>query len=127
MGKVWEEIGLGNFPVVADYIEIAAKNTVDFNKKWINVHCRISEYLLQIVRCNDSKYCGDFRTTWKSVISSHFLLAPVPFGQIPEESTVPSVSDIKASDRFVQLWKPMAFSSALLTLDSVRCHMICTV
>ena len=67
LAKVWEEIVLDNFPVVADYVENAAKNPVDLNEKWISVHCRISQYLLQIVRCNDSNCCGDFRTTWKIV------------------------------------------------------------
>ena len=102
--KVWEEIVLDNFLVVADNVE-NAKDPVDLNKKWISVHCRISQYLLQIVRCSDSKCCGDFRTTWKSIFSSHFLSAPVPVRQIPEEPAVPSVSDVKASDCFVDLWK----------------------
>ena len=103
LAKVWEEIGLDNFPVVADYVENAAKDPVDLNEKPISVYCRISQYLLQKVRCNDSKCCGDFRTTWKSVFSSHFLPAPVPVRQIPERPTVSSVSDVKASDRFVDL------------------------
>ena len=88
---------------MAENVENAAKDPVDLNEKWINVHCRISQYLLQIVRCNDSRCCGDFQTTWKSVFSSHFLPAPVPVRQIPERPTVPSVSDVKASDRFVDL------------------------
>ena len=105
MAKVWEEIVLDNFPVVADYVENAAKDPVDLNEKWISLHCRISQYLLQIARYNDSKCCGDFRTTWKSVFSSHFSPAPVPVRKIPEGPAVPSVSDVKASDRFVDIWK----------------------
>ena len=49
LAKVWEEIVLGNFPVVADYVENATKDPVDLNEKWISVHGRISQYLLQIV------------------------------------------------------------------------------
>ena len=105
LAKIWEEILLNNFPVVADYVENAAKDPVDLNEKWISVHCRISQYLLSIVRCNDSKCCGDFRTTWKSVFSSRFLPAPVPVRQISKGTVVPSVSDVKASDRFVDLQK----------------------
>ena len=105
LAKVWEEILLHNFLAVADYVENAAKDHIDLNEKWISVHCRISQYLLQIVRCNDSKCCGDFRTTWKSVFSSHFLPAPVPVWQIPQGSAALSVSDVKASDSFIDLWK----------------------
>ena len=49
LAKVWEEIVLDNFPVVADYVENATKDPVDLNEKWISVHGRISQYLLQIV------------------------------------------------------------------------------
>ena len=97
LAKVWEEIVLDNFLIVAEYVENAAKDPVDLKEKWISAHCRISQYLLQIVRCNDSKSCRDFRTTWKCVFSSHFLPATVP--------ALASVSDVKASDRFVDLWK----------------------
>ena len=73
LAKVWEEIVLDNFPVVADYIENTAKDPRDLNEKWISVHCKISQYLLQVIQCNDSKCCGGFRTTWKSVFSSRFF------------------------------------------------------
>ena len=59
------------------------------------------------MRCNYSKCCGDFRTTWKCVFSSRFLPAPVPVRQFPERPAVPSVSNVKASDCFVDLWKRM--------------------
>ena len=45
LAKVWEEISLDNLPVVADHIKNAAKDPVDWNEKWISVHCRISQYL----------------------------------------------------------------------------------
>ena len=103
MAKVWEEIVLDNFPFVADYVRNAATDHVDLNEKWISVHRRISQYLLQIVGCNDSKCCGDSQTTWKSVCSSHFLLAHVPMRQIPEGPAVPSVGNVKKANRFVDL------------------------
>ena len=49
LAKVWEQIVLDNFPVVADYVENATKDPVDLNETWISVHGRISQYLLQIV------------------------------------------------------------------------------
>ena len=49
LAKGWDEIVLGNFPVVADYVENSTKDPVDLNEKWISVHGRISQYLLQIV------------------------------------------------------------------------------
>ena len=55
LAKVWKEIVLDNFPAMADYVENAAKDPLDWNKKCISVHCRTVQFLLQIVRCNDSK------------------------------------------------------------------------
>ena len=45
LAKGWEEIVLGNFHVVVDYVENVTKEPVDLNRKWISVHCRISQYL----------------------------------------------------------------------------------
>ena len=101
MGKV----GLDKFPVVAEYVENAATNPVDLDEKWISVHYRISQYLLQVVNCNDLKCCGNFGTTLQSVFPSHFLPGPVPVRQISEGPVVPNVNDVKPSDRFVDLWK----------------------
>ena len=105
LAQIWEEVVLDKFPVVAEYVENAATNRVDLDEKWISVHSRISQYLLQIVKCNDLKCCGNFRTTWQSVFASHFLPGPVPVRQIPEGPVVPNVTDVKPSDRFVDLWK----------------------
>ena len=105
LANTWEEIVLKNFPAVADYVENATKAPVHLNEKWISVHCRISQYLLEIVWCNHSKCCGDFQATWKNVFSSCILLAPVPVEQIPKGPAAPSVSDVKVTDCFVDLWK----------------------
>ena len=90
---------------MADYVKNAAKDPVDLNEKWISVHCRISQYLLQTVQCNDSKYCGHFQIAWKSVFSSRFSLASIQVRQISEGPAVPTVRNVKVSDRFVDLWK----------------------
>ena len=97
LAQIWEVV-LDKFPVVAEYVENF------WMKEWISVHCRISQYLLQIVKCNDLECCGNFRTTWP-FFPSHFLPGPIPVRQIPEGPVVPNVNDVKPSDRFVDLWK----------------------
>ena len=76
LAQIWEEVVLDKFPVVAEYVENAATNPVDLDEKWISVHCRISQYLLQIVKCNDLKCCGKFRTTCPSVFPTPFFTRP---------------------------------------------------
>ena len=76
LAQIWEEVVLDKFPVVAEYVENAATNPVDLDEKWISVHCRISQYLLQIVKYNDLKCCGKFRTTCPSVFPTPFFTRP---------------------------------------------------
>ena len=131
LAKVWEEIVLDNFPVVADYVENTAKDPRDLNKKWISVHCKISQYLLQVIQCNDSKCCGDFEQLGRVFSQVTFLPAPVLVRQISEEPVVSRVSDVKASDRFLDLCKYIGIQQLILNsgfsqMSYVKCHMICT-
>lgn len=50
-------------------------NTLDIN--WLQVHVRQSQYLLQIIKCNDLKCCFEWRTSYSKVIPRRFL--PPPF------------------------------------------------
>ena len=99
---------------MAHYVENSAKDFADLREKWISIHCRISQYLLQIVQCNYSKCYGTFRTTWKSVFSSCLLPAPVPVRQISEGTAAPSVSDVNINYRLVDLWKHMSCTVQVL-------------
>ena len=64
-----------------------------------------TEFISTYKQCDAMKRCGNFQTTWKRVFSSQLLPASVPVKKILEGPAVPSVSNIKASDRFVALWE----------------------
>ena len=70
---------------------------------YIYVVTVLSQYLLQIVRYSDSK-CW-LSSNLEECFLKSLLPAPVPVRQISEGPALPSISDVKASDRFVDLWK----------------------
>lgn len=88
------------------------------------MQCRIYLYLLQIVKCNDTKCCDNFRTSWKSVFTSQFLTTPVPVRQILEEPAVPSIGDVKANYRFIDRWKRIGIQQLIPNSRFNQIHKI---
>ena len=113
LAEIWENVVLDNFPIVAEYQENATNDHFDIDEKWVSVHCRISQYLLQIVRCTEHECCGDFRSTWGTVFPARFLPPPIPVRQIAGGPTVPSTTDVKASDQFANLWKAISINGLI--------------
>ena len=111
--KVWEEVVLDKFPIVAEYLEKSTKDSVEVGEKWGTAHCKISQYLPQIIKCADLPCCGNFRSTWKLIFPGRFLPAPVPVRQTPYGPIVPSVKDVKSSHRFANLCKGISFNQLI--------------
>ena len=44
-------------PVIAEYVENERCYPDDINELWVSQYCRISQYMLQIVKVNDSYCC----------------------------------------------------------------------
>ncbi len=88
---MWSELTIDSYSVTCQYIEPVDKkdssssldpNTLDL--KWLRVHVRQSQYLLQIVKCDDLKCCSKWRTSYSKVILQRFLPAPFPFKVSPD-------------------------------------------
>ena len=68
-------------PVVAEYVENDASQPDDYNEAWVSKHCRISQDMLQIAKCDDRQCCSEMRTSWNEVFKQRFLPTPVPVRQ----------------------------------------------
>ncbi|CAF4485859.1 unnamed protein product [Rotaria sp. Silwood2] len=83
LAEIWSELTIDSYPVVCRYIEpIVEKDSSSLNAKmldlnWLTVHVRQSQYLLQIIKCNDLNCCPPWRTSYSKVIAQRFL--PPPF------------------------------------------------
>ena len=69
LAEVWN-IKIDSYPVTAEYIEPKGIKPPAVDRKWAANHVRQSQYLLQIVRCDDRSCCGPWRSNWKIVMHS---------------------------------------------------------
>ena len=124
LGEVWNELLIDKFPVVCQYLENSTMEPVPYEESWVSKHCCISQYVLQIVKCTDEKCCGPFRTNWLRIFPNRFLPATVQFRQDPGGLTVPSVSQVKTTDLYADLWQRIAVNN-LVALNLVPYDMYC--
>lgn len=72
--NVWSELIIDSYPVVWRCIESTTKSCaslsnaklLDFSR--LTVHGRQSQFILQIVKCNDLGCCSKWKPTYSSVI-----------------------------------------------------------
>ncbi|CAF4172871.1 unnamed protein product, partial [Rotaria sp. Silwood2] len=118
LAEVWNELTIDSYPVACRYIEpidtkdsssLLNPNTLDLN--WLQIHVRQSQYLLQIIKCNDLKCCTKWQTSYSKVIPQRFLPPPFPF-KVSSDGI--SVADINDKDgRFVDLYQRLQLDNIL--------------
>lgn len=82
LAEIWSGITLDSKPVVAEYIEpgkgtLSHEDMIERSPKWLATHCRVSQYFLQIFKCDDHSCCKPFRSSIKSIIQDRFIKAPL--------------------------------------------------
>ena len=100
---IWSELELGKRQVISEYLENERCYPDNIDELWVSQHCRISQYMIQIVKCNDSDRCVEMRSVWKNVFSKRFLLAPVKMCHTQAGPKFPIPNDEKALDTFPNL------------------------
>ena len=78
LAEIWSESIINNHPVKAAYID-PQERSIDTpeSERWKRVHVQQSQYMLQIVKCNDQSCCK-LRTNYFTYFPERFLLPPVP-------------------------------------------------
>jgi hypothetical protein len=80
LAEIWSETVIDNYPVFAKYIEPKTGQNIminSINENWKFTHVKQSQYLLQIVKCDDSNCCKEFRSTIRDILSERFIPPPV--------------------------------------------------
>ena len=85
---MWSDTVIDDFPTVAEYVvssEDGSENDLTDliykNEEWRLKHVRESQYLLQIVKCNDENCCSTRRSSLFNVLRDGFLPPPIPIKQ----------------------------------------------
>ena len=98
LADIRSELELDERSVIAEYVENERCYPDDVDELWVSQHCRISRYMLQIVKCNHRDCCGEMRSVWKDVFPKRFLPAPVKMRRTQAGPQVLLPNDEKASD-----------------------------
>ena len=77
LGEIWSGMVIDGYPLIAEASEI-----VNYaSEKWRSSHVRLSQYLLQIVKCNSIACCILFRSSYKNIVKDRFLPTPITKSQ----------------------------------------------
>ena len=114
LAEIWGELVMDGHPVLAEFASLL----LDVNHSWMTKHCRASQYMLQIVKCDDKFCCSEMRSSWKNVFPNRFLPAPVPTRLEKNGRIIPEKKSVKAEDTFVEnLWHRMAIDNLVAVTE----------
>ena len=54
LAEIWSKMVLDGHGVTAQYVENESVSVDDIDEHWCASHCRVSQYLLQIVKCEQT-------------------------------------------------------------------------
>ncbi|CAG5001392.1 unnamed protein product [Parnassius apollo] len=85
LAEVWDNMVIDGHDVVAEYVE-PDDSSESFipdlpSPQWYSEHVRESQYLLQVVKCDDRACCGHMRSSLRSILSERFVIPPYPILQ----------------------------------------------
>lgn len=78
---LWNDMMIDKYPVFATYVDPEEADKINDPDKidhfWFAKHVRSSQYLLQIVKCNDESCCKKYRSNLRTILPNGFLPPPV--------------------------------------------------
>ena len=115
LASIWNGLVLDGHEVVAECVKNVEIDLMEFDDMWIANHCRVSQYLLQIVKCNDKECCQPWRTSWFSFFPDRFLPAPFPLHHNMTGPLIPTSADaVKVNCSFnTDLWQHIALQNMI--------------
>lgn len=120
LSETWNELQIDNYPVVATYVDPSNENEpegVEIDPTWYQQHVRESQYLLQIVKCNDSSCCHPCRSNIRDLLPNRFLPPPTKVKQT--ESGLKIVKATDADGKFMPLFCQLSYKNSELDYSKV--------
>lgn len=116
LAEIWGEMIIDGYPVVAEFVENRQCDPSVIDESWISRHCRLSKYMLQIIKCSDPFCCSKMRTSWDKMFINRFLPAPVPARIEKTGTVIPDIDSVMKGDRFVDnIWRRLVISPLVPT------------
>ncbi|XP_065172441.1 uncharacterized protein [Atheta coriaria] len=93
LSEVWKKMVIDGHDVVAEYVEPddkAESFVPDLpSPQWYSEHVRESQYLLQVLKCDDRACCGHVRSSLRSILPERFMIPPYPILQSSSGLCIP--------------------------------------
>ncbi|KAJ8877456.1 hypothetical protein PR048_021911 [Dryococelus australis] len=92
LAEIWSAVCTDGHEVVAKYIDPNndTSNVPDLpSEEWYAEHVRESQYLLQVVKCDDRDCCSPRRSALHMILNDRFLSPPYPITQVDGHLTIP--------------------------------------
>jgi len=107
LGEVWSAMKIDGYPVEARYIPPGEPDLpANQSQTWYKNHVRQSQYLLQIVKCENLECCAIPRSSLRTILPEGFLPPPLMVWQ--SESGL-AAADIASPDgKFLDLFSRLA-------------------
>jgi hypothetical protein len=87
LAEIWSESVIDTYPVIVNYIKPKTGQNIineSITEKWKFSHVRQSQYLLQIVKCDDRNCCKEFRSKIRSLLPDRFIPPPLLYVKTSE-------------------------------------------
>ncbi len=82
LAEVWSKTVIDGYDTVAEYIQPEYETPItEKDQQWHAKHVRESQYLLQVVKCDDQTCCNPRRSSLFRCLSDGFLPPPLPIVQ----------------------------------------------
>lgn len=118
LADIFSSVVIDDYPVTAKFLdnhnsEIQKSSLISASAEWISQHVRSSQYLLQIVKCEDLECCTAYRSAYIRFIKTRFLPPPIPLCYAPD---LQISTDVNTS-RFATLSQNLAFFNKDVAYD----------
>lgn len=120
LAEIWSQLVVDGHPILAEYIDssdrsqLSEEELLTGGQNWYDRHLRSSQYMTQIVKCEDSKCCSSPRSSYFNVLPSRFIPPPIPLQQTTDGLKVPERSNDGSSHKF-----PSLFAATMMKLDQL--------
>ena len=83
---IWNNISIDNHTVKCSYRKPTdePKEIHPVDHDWLEKHCSISRYCLQISKCDDLSCCGKLRSNIRGIMKERYLPGPRLINRSPE-------------------------------------------
>ena len=105
---IWSNITLDGHSVKCYYRSPTdnGREIIPPSKEWVENHCSISKYCLQITKCDDIECCGEYRSNIRNIIKDKYIPGPLLIKRsIDSGIKLADIGDVPIKEKlFIQIY-----------------------